>query len=312
MSENESVRIYRIPKWVGLRILATGLLIAALGSLVIGFAIENRGRPPAWVTLIVLSIGILELREGLRWIAEWWIRNKNSLVVTEEGIRNLDPARLNVIPWDEIVEIRPRLFLKRLEVLSSRPFKPIQISYRIEEFEDVASEIALRSENASKSVSDRFDTPHWPRMLIWFTYWPHFISITFVFELFHVWSGQTSYVLIGVLTFLSFFDRSRSVRCRRLSIRPVLLALSTSAGESNIALSDIEEIRLTTVLDNPGFRTLDVRVKTKDGANHPVSPRGVNPLDVFYSVHAAWEKYKQRGGTGESRSDTQSVSTDFQ
>jgi len=215
----------------------------------------------------------------------------SALEVSEEGIRNLDPFRPNVIPWEDIVEIRPRELFRRLEIYSSSPFQPIRLEYEVEGFEVIASYIARLVRSSAKDAQRSFKALGSSYKARWGLF----------------------FLLVGALLMASFqrilqdgvlfiWIPLAAIPGNKLGIKRDTDFLEVADNHLTVSSSGtfmehsywiIRDVCLTIRSTDRGFKYLDVVMIRSIGDDVFLVLPGVNPLDVFYSVHAAWEEYKK-------------------
>src|SRR3972149_1871685 len=115
MGQESVTGSYRTPKSVlPLFVIRGGAAVVLVGGAfywLIDFISMN------WYTgdwVIFYCVLLASLGEAI-WKTRLFLEKRNSaLQISVEGIRNLDPNRINVISWEEIVEFRPRPLSRRL------------------------------------------------------------------------------------------------------------------------------------------------------------------------------------------------------
>lgn len=236
-------------------------------------------------TFLALTGTIMVLVHWIRCFRRW----QDCIEVDDLGISSISKSTRQTIGWNEIAEIRTRQSLPDayLNISPAGGGSSLQVYYALKGFEELALEIANRTQGRSQSqVVNGYFGPEKPNRPVFRCFVSAFVLVTAGLA-----AGAAGFVnlqwvcvviaglVILIATCRTFFANTRTI------ISQEGVRVETALRSRFWPISDIEDV---TIGLTPGsVNHLDLRIQFVGGRRKEVMVQGADPIALFNSLRAA-------------------------
>ena len=221
----------------------------------------------------------------------WFVRNigKYSVAIDSNGIRSLDPNRLDVkLQWSDLGKIKERFSRQRLDLFDRRGEKVISLEYQLEGFEDLRR-IVL--DQVGRSATVRLPVHYAKGCVYHVLNWGSIVLLSYASYHYYV-PRLNSLLFVGMaIVALALIAREHFQEVVAITINSNEIILRYPFRRITVGTIDITDIRVHDEFVK-GSRVPHVLITTKLGRTHKIRNLGINAGELANILKYA----KDQGG----------------